>query len=553
MRKKLRTSNNEAIRLSSSESDRESWNCDDGNWRVFDKEKAYRAIGMLVCAEKVPPKSFVDSNFKSFLAVVNPLFHISFPNIERHCLGIYEEEKAKIKQVLGSLEGQITLSLDAMRHDGRNVYDYICLTARFIDGNWKHKNWVINFSRVWYSLDEPPEIAILKSLSDMDILSKIASLTVVNHEGYDESAEIIKNKVQENKSLQLNGQIFRVHCCADTFRLMVEDAFEEIHSFIWKLRCLVVCWKSPPLWHITLDKLQEAIELESKGQYTVENGCFPLDIPPAKEWKKVRSVCKLVGSIYNAAEVLFHTKCPTAGIYLHNIWELRVSLRKESTSSDRFLKSMARKMLKKLDEYWKDTFLLLAVATVMDPRYKMKYIDFSSMKYEGSGGDSQVATVLKAVQSLFDDYAARTIETENAWSDLPSDPSSSDSEDEVPRQVERRNNPSFGFNCLDEYNQFIQSYSQPPKSELELYLEEPVLPWSKDFKLLNWWKAASPKYPILSKMARDLLAIPFSLTSSYEAFSSIIKKPDRDLIFLSPELMNALMCTRSWFEHAKHH
>lgn len=174
---------------------------------------------------------------------------------------------------------------------------------------------------------------------------------MVNHEDYDESAEIIKNKVQENKSLQLNGQIFRVHCCADTFRLMVEDAFEEIHSFIWKLRCLVVCWKSPPLWHITLDKLQEAIELESKGQYTVENGCFPLDIPPAKEWKKVRSVCKLVGSIYNAADVLFHTKCPTAGIYLHNIWELRVSLRKESTSSDRFLKSMARKMLKKLDEY----------------------------------------------------------------------------------------------------------------------------------------------------------------------------------------------------------
>lgn len=189
----------------------------------------------------------------------------------------------------------------------------------------------------------------------------------------------------------------------------------------------------------------------------------------------------------------------------------------------------------------------------MDPRYKMKYIDFSSMKYEGSGGDSQVATVLKAVQNLFDDYAACTIETENASSDLPSDPISFDSEDEVPREVERRNNPSFGFNCLDEYNQFIQPNSQPPKSELELYLEEPVLPWSKDFKLLNWWKAASPKYPILSKMARDLLAIPFSLTSSYEAFSSIIKKPDRDLIFLSPELMNALMCTRSWFEHAKHH
>lgn len=551
MRKKLRTCNNEAIGMSSADFDRER---SDDSEHAFDEEKAYRAIAMLVCTAEVPPKSFVNQYFKSYLELVNPLFHISFPNIERHCLGVYEEEKEKIMQVLGSFDGQITLSLDALRHDGKNVLDYVCLTAHFIDGEWKQKNWVINFSCVCgYSLYEPPETTVLKSLSDWDIQSKIASLTLVNHEDYDESAEIIKNKVQEKKLLQLNGQIFRVHCCADTFRLMVEDAFEEIHSFIWNLRRLVLFWKSPPLWHLTFHKLQEAIELESKGEYTVENGYLDLDIPSAKEWEKPRTVCKLVGIIYNTAEVLFHTKCPTAGIYLHNIWVLRVSLRKEFISSDRFLKSMARKMLKKLDEYWKDTFLLLAVATVMDPRYKMKYIEFSSMKYEGSGGDSPVATVLEAVQSLFDDYAARTLELENASSDLPSDPSSSDSEDEVPREVERRNDPSFGFNCLDEYNQFILSNSRPPKSDLELYLEEPVLPWNKDFKLLSWWKTASPKYPILSKMARDVLAIPFSLTTSYEAFSSIIKKPDRDLIILSPELMNALMCTRSWFEHPKQH
>ncbi|GFZ21648.1 hypothetical protein Acr_29g0008100 [Actinidia rufa] len=87
-------------------------------------------------------------------------------------------------------------------------------------------------------------------------------------------------------------------------------------------------------------------------------------------------------------------------------------------------------MLKKLDEYLKDTFLLLAVATVMDPRCKMKYIEFSSKKYEGGAGNSQATSVMEAVQSLFADYASRNLK-ENDSCDIPSsDSSDSDSEDE---------------------------------------------------------------------------------------------------------------------------
>ncbi|KAL7220893.1 hypothetical protein ACSBR2_013724 [Camellia fascicularis] len=333
---------------------------------------------------------------------------------------------------------------------------------------------------------------------------------------------------------------------------MVEDAFEKIQFIILKVRFLVY-WRNSilPLWCITFHKLQQAIELESAGEYTKKGDYFGFDIPSAKEWNKVRGVCKLVGSVYNAAEVLFETKYPTASIYLQNIWELRASLTEDSASSDSFLKAMAQKMLKKLDKYWKDMFLVLAVTTVMDPRCKMKYIEFASMKYEGSAGNSQAATVLEAIQSLFDDYAAHNLEAENAAANdsTSSDSSYSDLEDDLASDIkERHQNPNFGFKCLDEYNQYIESNSQPLKSELEWYLEEPVMPWSQNFKLLSWWKAASPKYPILSKMARDFLAIPLTPATSDEAFYSELRKPDTDLICLSPELMNALMCTRSWFE-----
>ncbi|KAL7252281.1 hypothetical protein ACSBR1_014014 [Camellia fascicularis] len=225
-------------------------------------------------------------------------------------------------------------------------------------------------------------------------------------------------------------------------------------------------------------------------------------------------------------------------------------------------------MLKQFDEYWKDMYLVLALATVMDPQCKMKYIEYLSMKDEG-GNDvtSQVSTILKAICTLFDDYSTHFLGKVNSASDSTSSGSEevecpdSDFKEEVPVtkkskieevsiQVEEGPiNPNRSSH-LQDYQQFIQSTSQPPKSEVDWYLEEPVLPWSDHFNILKWWRAASPKYPVLSRMARDLLSIPLSVVTSYDAYYTKEREIDRRLISSGPVVMNALMCTRSW--HRKH-
>ncbi|KAH7852913.1 hypothetical protein Vadar_030874 [Vaccinium darrowii] len=68
--------------------------------------------------------------------------------------------------------------------------------------------------------------------------------------------------------------------------------------------------------------------------------------------------------------------------------------------------------------------------------------------------------------------------------------------------------------------------NKAPKSDLDRYLEEPGLSWTQDFKVLKWWKAESPKYPMLSKMARDFLAIPMSVATSDGAFNTIPREVD---------------------------
>lgn len=48
-------------------------------------------------------------------------------------------------------------------------------------------------------------------------------------------------------------------------------------------------------------------------------------------------------------------------------------------------------------------------------------------------------------------------------------------------------------------------------------------------------------------MARDFLAIPVSVASSFEAFYTEARPADARVVCLKPELMNALVCSRSWY------
>ncbi|CAN1244683.1 Putative AC9 transposase [Linum perenne] len=85
------------------------------------------------------------------------------------------------------------------------------------------------------------------------------------------------------------------------------------------------------------------------------------------------------------------------------------------------------------------------------------------------------------------------------------------------------------------------------KTELDKYLrEEPDdLPDPK-FNVLDWWKLNSHRYPILSQMARDVLAVPISTVSSESAFSTGGRVLDAFRSSLTPRIVEALICTQDW-------
>ncbi|CAA7028629.1 unnamed protein product [Microthlaspi erraticum] len=66
-----------------------------------------------------------------------------------------------------------------------------------------------------------------------------------------------------------------------------------------------------------------------------------------------------------------------------------------------------------------------------------------------------------------------------------------------------------------------EMYFPDIKTELGQYLDdETVTTRSEDFDVLSWWRLNSTNYPTLSKMAADLLSIPFTTVSSDSVFDT---------------------------------
>ena len=104
-------------------------------------------------------------------------------------------------------------------------------------------------------------------------------------------------------------------------------------------------------------------------------------------------------------------------------------------------------------------------------------------------------------------------------------------------------------NDLYGWNKFLQTtwLTSSNKSELQKYLEE-ELDTSANLNILDWWKINSCRFPILSNIARELLAMSVSTVASESVFSTRGRVLDPYHNSLLHQKVEALICTQDWLK-----
>ncbi|KAG9440196.1 hypothetical protein H6P81_020361 [Aristolochia fimbriata] len=170
-----------------------------------------------------------------------------------------------------------------------------------------------------------------------------------------------------------------------------------------------------------------------------------------------------------------------------------------------FIAAMGMKMMVKFEKYWGSANKLLAIAHILDPRFKMNSLKYFFPKLYGDAAELHTLEVKSLLEELHKEYYEK-------YKSM-----SYGSQGGGTSTYEGSDLGSTNDECeMEDYNKFILNVTcSQLKSDLETYLDEECLPvpLHSSTNILEWWNHNKYKYPIMSLIARDILAIPCVHTS----------------------------------------
>ncbi|XP_074573505.1 zinc finger BED domain-containing protein RICESLEEPER 1-like [Curcuma longa] len=295
------------------------------------------------------------------------------------------------------------------------------------------------------------------------------------------------------------------------------------------------------------DCIAETVENEDDETHVTERKDKHVGPPIEKNWEIARYFMKFLKVFYNITIRFSSSSSITANIFFQEIVGMHTILKAYSKHVDASLAAVAIEMQIMFAKYWQkleNMNPLMYVATVLDPRYKMKFIRYCfDQMYNAENQKSlpeKMENEVKAVVSrLYDCY----MQQQGSSSSTTSSNQNSCS----PMNIDLDQIATTGSSLAFEFAKEIEkNHSCENKSELTKYLEEPCEKDAASFDILQWWKNHSVIYPVLSQLARDVLAIPVSSVASESAFSTSGRVIDTFRSSLSPEMVEALICCQNW-------
>ncbi|CAN1346647.1 Zinc finger BED domain-containing protein RICESLEEPER 2 [Linum perenne] len=247
-----------------------------------------------------------------------------------------------------------------------------------------------------------------------------------------------------------------------------------------------------------------------------------IGVPSSSDWDSVRVLSSHLKFFSDMTRVASGTSYVTINLFLKEVTKLFYHIKKMKRDEETVISTMASSMEEKVKKYWSEDVAnvkvnrLVYIGAILDPRKKMEIIPYSfKLIYDPTQCAELVEMVRSELHALFDLYKA---------------------------EYEKRVNIS--------QSGYVASSSQTTGAELVKYLAEAREVSSSDkkqrFDVLAYWKASALRFPILSEMARDVLAVPISSVASESAFSTGGRVLSNFRSSLTSAIVEALICAEDW-------
>ncbi|KAL1161664.1 hypothetical protein V6Z11_A07G151000 [Gossypium hirsutum] len=359
-------------------------------WR-FDQEACRKLLAQMIVIDELPFKFVESEGFKKFMFVACPRFHIpSRTTMTKDVYKLYLDERVKIKQLLKSSCSRVCLATDTWTSLQR--VNYLCITAHFIDNDWKLNKKILNFCPI--------------SSHKGESIGMLFTITVDNASSNDVAIGYLRKKFNFRGGLVQNGKYLHMRCMAHFVNLIVVEGLKEMNKSVEcvrgafryvrqsparlqkfkecvvlekveckKMLCLDVCtrWNSTYLMLDTAQNFERASE-----RFEEQDTNFRAELergegwPSVDDWANVRGLRDFLEHFYEVTLHISGTSYVTSNNFFDELSEIDI---------------------------------LLQDAQLNNPRQKLKYLEFALSEMSSFEKASEMMQKLKeSLYELFDEY-----------------------------------------------------------------------------------------------------------------------------------------------------
>ncbi|XP_031277191.1 zinc finger BED domain-containing protein RICESLEEPER 2-like [Pistacia vera] len=307
---------------------------------------------------------------------------------------VYESEKTKLKTLLKTVT-KISLTTN-LWNSGNQKMEYMVLTGHWIDSTWRLNRRILNFVRL-----PPPRTGIaiaddiFKYVMGWGIENKVYTISVDNTLSNDVAIKVLKENFEVSGKLLCGGKLFYVRCCAHILNLIVQDGLYQIGHIIDNIYESV----------LYINSSESRLKFKKVFPRVKERDINYHNNPSDEDWEKVEKVCEVLKVFSGSTKLISGSDYPTSNLFLNEVCVVKCMLDSKSESEDDFIRVMVRKMKHKFDKYWGECNVLMSVAAVLDPRLKMRVIQWAFPKmYSEAKGRANMVTVWDVLYELYGEY-----------------------------------------------------------------------------------------------------------------------------------------------------